>query len=104
MTDTDIDTDTEERWPHIWPACPWPGWAQLYARMIRDVRELDPELVVADFEPGSINPGATASSLSPAAADKVFDRIDEAEELAGRTCVVCGGTGDGWPPLCGQHG
>ncbi|MDO3110428.1 hypothetical protein [Mycobacteroides abscessus] len=97
---TDTGTETE---PHAWPACPWPGWAQLYARLIRDVRELDPELIVDEFEPCGFHPNDMTSSLSPTAADRVFDRIDEAEELAGRTCVVCGQEGDGWPPLCQEH-
>lgn len=101
MTDTDSEP---ARWPHLWAACPWPGWAQLYAQLIRDTREMDPELIVEDFEPGSFQPNAMASSLSPTAADAVFDRIDEAVELAGATCVVCGGEGSGWPPLCVEHG
>lgn len=97
-------TDTEPtRWPHAWPACPWPGWAQLYAAMIRDVRAADPELIVEEFEPGSIHPASMRSSLSPAEADAVFDLVDAAEELAGRTCVVCGGEGGGWPPMCEAH-
>lgn len=104
MTDTDTDTETApDRWPHMWPACPWPGWALLYARMIRDARELDPGLIVEAFEPGSIHPSDMRSSLSPVAADAVFDRIDEAERLAEVTCVICGGAGTGWPPLCEQH-
>lgn len=94
-------TDTE---PHRWPGCPWPGWAQLYARLIRDARAADPQLVVEDFEPGSIHPNSITSSLSKARADAVFDRIEEAEQLSEITCVVCGGEGVGWPPLCGEHG
>ncbi|RAV01378.1 hypothetical protein [Mycolicibacter senuensis] len=85
--------------PHAWPACPWPGWAGLYARMIRDARAMDPELIVEDFEPGSIHPNSITSLLSPAAADELFDRIEEAGDRAGCTCVVCGGEGSGWPPL-----
>lgn len=98
MTDTDL-----EPLPHAWPACPWPGWAVLYARMIRDVRELDPELIVDEFEPGSIHPNDMTSSLRPDEADAVFDRVEAAEEAAERTCVVCGGEGSGWPPLCQEH-
>lgn len=98
---TDVET---QRWPHLWPACPWPGWARLYAAMIRDVRAADPELIVSDFEPGAIHPDSMTSSLSPEEADAVFARIDEADELAERTCVVCGAEGDGWPPLCEAHG
>lgn len=89
--------------PHRWPGCPWPGWAQLYAQLIRDVRAADPDLIVEDFEPGTLSIGGVTSSLSPAAADRLFDRIEEAEQLAEITCVVCGGEGVGWPPLCGEH-
>jgi hypothetical protein len=98
MTDTDTDS-----LPHQWPACPWPGWALLYAHMIRAVREMDPDLVVDEFEPGSFHPDSMTSSLSPEAADAVFERIDEAVEAAERTCVVCGESGDRWPPLCEVH-
>ncbi len=94
-------TDTE---PHQWPGCPWPGWTQLYAQLIRDVRAADPELVVEDFEPGSIHPNSITSSLSKTGADAVFDRIEESEQLSEITCVVCGGEGSGWPPLCAEHG
>ncbi|RIS02728.1 hypothetical protein D2E70_16105 [Mycobacteroides abscessus] len=94
-------TETE---PHSWPGCPWPGWSQLYATMIRDVRKMDQELLVEDFDPGSIHPNSITSSLSPEDADAVFDRIEEAERLTSVTCVVCGGEGSGWPPLCGEHG
>lgn len=95
--------------PHMWPGCPWPGWAKLYAQLIRDVRAMDPELVVEDFEPGSIQPSTMTSGLSRDGADVVFDRIEASEELAGRTCVVCGlvdaaTRGSGWPPLCAEHG
>lgn len=89
--------------PHQWPACPWPGWAGMYARMIRDARAMDPELIVEDFEPGSIHPNSITSSLAPAAADELFDRIEEAEQLSETLCVVCGGEGSGWPPLCAEH-
>jgi hypothetical protein len=99
---TDNDTDTEPE-PHQWPGCPWPGWALLYAQLIRAVREMDPELIVTDFEPGSIQPSTMTSSLSPDEADAVFDRIDEAVDLAEISCVVCGGQGSGWPPLCAVH-
>ncbi|WP_071288523.1 hypothetical protein [Mycolicibacterium llatzerense] len=98
MTDIDL-----EPLPHAWPGCPWPGWAQLYARLIRDVREMDPDLIVDEFEPGSFHPNSVTSSLTPTAADAVFDRIDEVVEAAERTCVVCGQEGDGWPPLCEVH-
>lgn len=94
-------TDTE---PHQRPACPWPGWELLYATMIRDVRAADPELVGEDFEPGSIHPNFITSSQSKTGADAVFDRIEEAEQLSVITCVICGGEGSGWPPLCAGHG
>jgi hypothetical protein len=90
--------------PHRWPGCPWPGWAQLYAQLIRDVRAADPDLIVEDFEPGTLSIGGVTSSLSPEEADAVFDRIEAAERLTSVTCVVCGGEGSGWPPLCGEHG
>lgn len=88
---------------HAWPACPWPGWAPLYAQLIRDARAMDPELIVDDFEPGTIHPNSITSSLDRTAADAVFDRIEEAEQLSEITCVVCGGEGAGWPPLCAEH-
>lgn len=89
--------------PHAWPACPWPGWAVVYARLIRDIRQMDPDLVVDEFEPSSFHPNSMTSSLTPDEADEVFDRIDAAVEAAERTCVVCGGDGAGWPPLCEVH-
>lgn len=93
MTETD---------PHRWPACPWPGWALLYARLIRDLRAMDPGLVVEDFDDGAnLSIGfVTPSTDDP---DAVFDRIDRAERLAEATCVVCGVQGSGWPPLCAEH-
>ena len=92
--------------PHAWPACPWPGWAKLYAQLIRDLRELDPALVVDDA--GELG-GATIAlgSVTSNAGDRVFDRIDAAERLSAITCVVCGDLisvgARGWPPLCAAH-
>ncbi|WP_078315413.1 hypothetical protein [Mycobacterium sp. D16Q16] len=92
-------TDTE---PHQWPACPWPGWAQLYAHLIRELRVLDPDLIVEEFG-GAVLSIGTVTASSAEVADVVFDRIEEAEDLSAITCVVCGGDGSGWPPLCAEH-
>jgi hypothetical protein len=99
-------TGAEVTSPHRWPACPWPGWAQLYAQLIRDLRTMDPDLVVEDVFDGAVLSIGTVTA-SAGMGDRVFDRINEAERLAEISCVVCGTSdaeaGQAWPPLCGEH-
>lgn len=92
-----------EETPHQWPVCPWPGWAQLYAQMIRDLVELDRNLVVGPVAPGALQ---FFGSVIGAASDHVVDRMREAEKRALVSCVVCGATVSAWawPPLCDSHG
>lgn len=89
--------------PHLWSACPWPGWALLYARLIRDLRVMEPELIVQDFESGATLAIGLVTATAGVDGDAVFDRIEEAEQLSEITCVVCGAQGSGWPPLCPEH-
>lgn len=88
--------------PHARQACPWSGWAGLYARLIRDLRARDPDLIVEEFG-GAVLLIGTVTASSAEVADAVFDRIEEAEDQSQVTCVACGGEGSGWPPLCEQH-
>lgn len=92
------DDETE---PHQWPGCPWPGWALLYARLIRDCRVLDPGLILEMHRPGQIE----FDSVTTTAGDELFDRMEAARLESERTCVVCGGAAPdpGWPPLCEEH-
>ncbi|MDH6245538.1 hypothetical protein [Mycobacterium sp. OTB74] len=92
--------------PHQWPGCPWPGWALLYARLIRELRAMDPALVVENvWDNGELLIGSIMAADETA--DAVFDRIEKAEAEARTACVVCGGLANEkerrWPPLCDEH-
>lgn len=94
-----------DRESHRWPACYWPGWALLYANLIRDLRVMDPDLFVDNvWDGGMLLIGHVVTSTE---GDAVFDRIEKAERLAEISCVVCGELSDGshgvWPPLCCDH-
>lgn len=97
-------TDTE---PHRWPGCPWPGWAQLYARLICDLVNIDEDLVVESVD---VRDGELHVEVRGAGADRhdaAMARVADAEDQSLMTCVVCGEEADvpedPVPPLCEEH-
>lgn len=93
---------------HRWPACPWPGWALPYARMITDLVRIDPDLVIESVD---VRAGEMRIAVLGVEDDQrswpVYSRIAAAVDETGMTCVVCGAEADApddpIPPLCAEH-
>ncbi|MDO2981416.1 MULTISPECIES: hypothetical protein [Mycobacteriaceae] len=98
------DTDPE---PHQWPGCPWPGWALLYAQLIRSLVAIDEDLVVetVDVRDGELRVEVQGSDEYRHHAAMALVADSEDESLM--TCVVCGEDAEipygPVPPLCAEH-
>lgn len=100
--------DVHAKPPHRWPACPWPGWALLYAHLITDLVRIDPDLVVESVD---VRAGELRIAVLGVEDDQrswpVYSRIAAAIDETAMTCVVCGAETDApddpVPPLCGEH-
>lgn len=102
-----VECDVHSQPAHRWPACPWPGWALLYARLIRDLVNIDEDLVVESVD---VRDGELHVEVRGAGADRhnaALARVADAEDQSLMTCVVCGEEADvpedAVPPLCEEH-
>ncbi|MGA5538621.1 hypothetical protein [Mycolicibacterium nivoides] len=93
--------------PHRWPACPWPGWALLYARLITNLVRVDEDLVVDEVEVRDGELRVEVRASDEARMPAVMRLIAGVEDAALMTCVVCGAETDvphePVPPLCPEH-
>lgn len=102
-----VECDVHSQPAHRWPACPWPGWALLYARLICDLVNIDEDLVVESVD---VRDGELHVEVRGAGADRhdaAMARVADAEDQSLMTCVVCGEEADvpedPVPPLCEEH-
>lgn len=77
------------------PPPPRPGWTELYARLVADLRNIDPGVVVSSARvhgEGELQVRVTPSR--PQFRTPLLARIAHAEDEAARTCEVCGQAGE----------
>lgn len=85
-----VECDVHAQLELRWPACPWPGWALLYARLIEDLVDIDEDLIVEGVE---VRDGELRVAVRGNGVDRhhvALTRISDAEDASLPVCVVCG--------------
>ncbi|GAB5900083.1 hypothetical protein OKHIL_58920 [Mycolicibacterium mageritense] len=102
-----VECDAHAQAAHRWPVCPWPGWVLIYAQLIRDLVEVDEDLVIesVDVRDGELHVEVRGNRVDRHNAAMAL--IADAEDKSLMTCVVCGAEAeipDGPVlPLCEVH-